>query len=122
MALTKKRNLNADLAECIVSNWPCLLPTTAGEKFLQGGKLLWTEPIKDPTAQLVYCQQNCSGSGINKANRYILRMGTIDTIERIEILRDPGPMKDAPRETGVREEIAFVADPDGYKIELIGRH
>lgn len=40
----------------------------------------------------------------------------------VEILRDPGPMKDAPRETGVREEIAFVADPDGYKIELIGRH
>ena len=39
----------------------------------------------------------------------------------VKILRDPGPMKYAPQESGVREQIAFVADPDGYKIELIGR-
>ena len=36
------------------------------------------------------------------------------------ILGDPGAMKHAPQETRPREEIAFVADPDGYKIELIG--
>ena len=28
-------------------------------------------------------------------------------------------MKVAPIETGVREIIAFIEDPDGYKIELI---
>lgn len=38
-----------------------------------------------------------------------------------KILRDPGPMKHAPHETGLRDQIAFVADPDGYKIELIGK-
>jgi lactoylglutathione lyase len=38
------------------------------------------------------------------------------------ILRAPGPMQQAPQETGRREEIAFVADPDGYRIELIAQH
>ena len=37
----------------------------------------------------------------------------------VEILRAPGPMTYAPIETGPRENIAFVADPDGYRIELI---
>ncbi|WP_299729606.1 lactoylglutathione lyase [uncultured Tateyamaria sp.] len=37
----------------------------------------------------------------------------------IEILRAPGPMKMAPDETGERETIAFIEDPDGYRIELI---
>lgn len=37
----------------------------------------------------------------------------------VEILRDPGPMKMAPDETGERETIAFIKDPDGYNIELI---
>lgn len=32
----------------------------------------------------------------------------------VKITRPPGPMKDGP-------EIAFVEDPDGYKIELIQR-
>lgn len=31
----------------------------------------------------------------------------------VPITREPGPMKDSPR------EIAFITDPDGYKIELI---
>lgn len=31
----------------------------------------------------------------------------------VNITREPGPMKDSPR------EIAFITDPDGYKIELI---
>jgi len=39
----------------------------------------------------------------------------------VEIIRPPGPMKMAPDETGVREVIAFIADPDGYRIELIER-
>jgi lactoylglutathione lyase len=37
----------------------------------------------------------------------------------VEILRTPGPMMAAPEETGLREEIAFISDPDGYRIELI---
>lgn len=36
------------------------------------------------------------------------------------ILRAAGPMTFAPEETGAREIIAFVEDPDGYRIELIG--
>ena len=37
-----------------------------------------------------------------------------------KIVRDPGPMSEAPQETGLREEIAFLTDPDGYRVELIG--
>ena len=37
----------------------------------------------------------------------------------VEIARAPGPMMMAPDETGERETIAFIEDPDGYRIELI---
>ncbi len=37
----------------------------------------------------------------------------------VEITRPAGPMTFAPEETGLREIIAFVQDPDGYRIELI---
>lgn len=37
----------------------------------------------------------------------------------INIVRAPGPMKMAPDETAEREIIAFIEDPDGYRIELI---
>lgn len=37
----------------------------------------------------------------------------------VEIIRAPGPMMMAPDETGERETIAFIEDPDGYRIELI---
>ena len=37
----------------------------------------------------------------------------------INIVRPPGPMKMAPDETTEREIIAFIEDPDGYRIELI---
>jgi lactoylglutathione lyase len=37
----------------------------------------------------------------------------------VEITRAPGPMKMAVDETGEREVIAFLKDPDGYNIELI---
>lgn len=38
----------------------------------------------------------------------------------MKVIRNPGPMTHAPEETGMREVIAFLTDPDGYKIELIG--
>lgn len=37
----------------------------------------------------------------------------------INVVRAPGPMKMAPDETPEREIIAFIEDPDGYRIELI---
>lgn len=37
----------------------------------------------------------------------------------VVVLRKPGPMSYAVDETGHRETIAFIEDPDGYKIELV---
>ncbi|VAW65164.1 Lactoylglutathione lyase [hydrothermal vent metagenome] len=37
----------------------------------------------------------------------------------VSIIRKPGPMTYPVDETGHREEIAFIKDPDGYLIELI---
>ena len=37
----------------------------------------------------------------------------------VQIIRPAGPMKFAPDETSHREVIAFVTDPDFYRIELI---
>jgi lactoylglutathione lyase len=39
----------------------------------------------------------------------------------VKIVRDPGPMKFAADESRSREIIAFIEDPDGYRIELIER-
>lgn len=40
----------------------------------------------------------------------------------VKIVRAPGLMTHAPDETGSREVIAFIEDPDGYRIELIESH
>jgi len=37
----------------------------------------------------------------------------------VKIIRNFGPMTYATDETGVRDIIAFIEDPDGYRIELI---
>lgn len=37
----------------------------------------------------------------------------------VSIVREPGPMTYVVDETGHKENIAFIEDPDGYKIELI---
>jgi lactoylglutathione lyase len=47
--------------------------------------------------------------------RYLVKLG-------VTILRNPGPMTYAADGTGVKEVIAFIEDPDGYKIELIQSH
>jgi len=39
----------------------------------------------------------------------------------VKITRDAGPMTNGSDETGEREIIAFIKDPDGYAIELIGK-
>jgi len=37
----------------------------------------------------------------------------------VKIIREPGPMTWPVDETGHRENIAFIEDPDGYQIELV---
>ena len=37
----------------------------------------------------------------------------------VNISRNPGPMSYAVDETGHRENIAFIEDPDGYLVELV---
>lgn len=37
----------------------------------------------------------------------------------VRVIREPGPMQHATDENGHREVIAFIEDPDGYKIELV---
>jgi len=37
----------------------------------------------------------------------------------VKIIRPAGPMTFAPTETGEKEIISFIEDPDGYKIEFI---
>ena len=37
----------------------------------------------------------------------------------VNVVREPGPMNHVADETGQREVIAFIKDPDGYSIELI---
>lgn len=37
----------------------------------------------------------------------------------VKVIRAPGPMMYAPDETQAYEVIAFIEDPDGYRIELI---
>ncbi len=39
----------------------------------------------------------------------------------VKVVRAAGPMMAAPDETGERETIAFIEDPDGYRIELIAK-
>ena len=37
----------------------------------------------------------------------------------VKIIREPGPMTWPVDETGHRENIAFIEDPDGYQIEFV---
>lgn len=37
----------------------------------------------------------------------------------VKVTRSPGPMKFSVDETGHKEIIAFIEDPDGYKIEFV---
>ena len=37
----------------------------------------------------------------------------------VKVLRKPGPMAHSPASGGARDVIAFIEDPDGYRIELI---
>jgi len=39
----------------------------------------------------------------------------------VPVIRPAGPMRYAPVETGQRDMIAFITDPDGYRIELVER-
>jgi lactoylglutathione lyase len=52
---------------------------------------------------------------INEACIRLAKMG-------VSVVREPGPMMYAVDKTGHREVIAFIEDPDGYKIELIEKN
>lgn len=52
---------------------------------------------------------------VNDIYGVIERLRSLD----VNIAREPGPMTYAVDETGHREVIAFIKDPDGYSIELI---
>ncbi|WP_299775502.1 lactoylglutathione lyase [uncultured Tateyamaria sp.] len=49
---------------------------------------------------------------IHTMERHLLSLG-------VKVVRSAGPMTHAPQETGVKEVISFIEDPDGYRIELI---
>ena len=53
--------------------------------------------------------------GVKNIESAIARVRALDG----KVVRAPGPMTVAPIETGAREIIAFIQDPDGYRIELI---
>jgi lactoylglutathione lyase len=37
----------------------------------------------------------------------------------VKVLKEPGPMMYSPANGGEPDVIAFIEDPDGYRIELI---
>lgn len=53
--------------------------------------------------------------GVEKLDPFMKQLKLGNT----SIIREAGPMSFANDETGHRENIAFILDPDGYKIELI---
>ena len=55
----------------------------------------------------------CATIVVRAECRHPLGDTTLQLHQRSEITREPGPMKHGG------SEIAFVEDPDGYKIELI---
>jgi lactoylglutathione lyase len=82
-------------------------------------------PDSDAVIELTY---NWDDTGYELGTRYGHIALAVDdiyaTCERlsqigVKILREAGPMKMAADETGERELIAFIEDPDGYRIELI---
>ena len=79
----------------------------------------------DPLIELTYNWGDNSYSHGTGYGHIALEVHDIEQVCRnlsdlgVEILPAPGPMTMAPDETGEREIIAFIEDPDGYRIELI---
>lgn len=49
---------------------------------------------------------------IHRMEQHLLSLG-------VKVVRPAGAMTFAPEETGIKEVISFITDPDGYRIELI---
>lgn len=49
---------------------------------------------------------------IHRMEQHFLSLG-------VTVVRPAGAMTFAPKETGIKEVISFITDPDGYRIELI---
>ena len=101
------------------------------ESFTEGRFTLvfigYGEEVSSTVLELTYNwdeQRYEHGSGYG---HLALEVADIDrTCERlagmgVKIVRDPGPMKFAADESRSQEIIAFIEDPDGYRIELIER-
>lgn len=62
------------------------------------------------------------GTGFGHVALEVADMGVVcDRFTKmgVRIVRAPGPMKYAADEAKMRENIAFIEDPDGYRIELV---
>jgi len=83
------------------------------------------DPDGDSLIELTY---NWDSDSYQHGTRYghvalevgdIYKLCDILTKRGVPVLRDPGQMNYVADETGQSDIIAFVEDPDGYKIELI---
>lgn len=85
----------------------------------------------NPTIELTYNWGIDSKEAYDHGSAFghiALAVNDIDQISQqlasngVEIIRAPGPMKFQSPDRSTIEKIAFLKDPDGYKIELIEVH
>ena len=100
------------------------------EVFDEGGFTLsfigYGEEATSTVIELTYNHDGRSYSHGNAFGHIALETDDIEGVvgrlksRGVNVLREPGPMTFANRDGG-RDVIAFVEDPDGYRIELIAR-
>lgn len=80
---------------------------------------------KDAVIELTYNWADATYDLGNAYGHIALEVDDIYAMEQhlialgVKVTRAAGPMTFEPEETGLREVIAFIEDPDGYRIELI---
>jgi len=83
------------------------------------------DDASSPTIELTYnWDQDIYSHGSGYGHMALAVVDIYAACERLEnqgvtVSRKAGPMTHAVDETGAREVIAFIKDPDGYNIELI---
>lgn len=100
------------------------------ETFTEGRfTLVFMGYAKDPNGALLELTYNWDPSDYQLGNAYghiaLLVKDIYAACQRLEamgvnVVRPAGPMTFAADETGEKELIAFIEDPDGYRVELIG--
>lgn len=99
------------------------------ETFTEGRfTLVFMGYAKDPGNAMIELTYNWDDNSYQHGNAYGHLALEVDDIyavcQRLEamgvpVVRDAGPMTFAPDETDEKEVIAFIEDPDGYRIELL---